>query len=178
MAFAELLVTAMDGWPVEIDLKSAVQPPISIQAPDALPVDGEVRSGGSGFSMQELRDRKLECTSIYVVSTSYPVSKGTMAKEPMTYEEFHRQLGKAGLSIRAFAKLVRMNPNSVSNYAGIGKVPTHLAVIAVLMGEMAEKGIDFRNALARLPVAAKKPRGGSRKGRFGGDRQSDLNFPQ
>ena len=94
----------------------------------------------------------------------------------MPYEEFIRQLGKAGLSVRAFAELIGMNRNSVSNYARTGEVPAHLAVIAALMGEMGEHNLNFRAVLERIDLEPKKPRGGSRRGRFGGDRQSDLDF--
>ncbi len=94
----------------------------------------------------------------------------------MTYAEFQRQLGKAGLSIRAFATLVKMNSNSISNYSKVGEVPAHLAVIAVLMGEMAERRIDFKSALSKIHIEPKKPRGRARPGRFGGDPQHDLDF--
>src|SRR3989344_2459701 len=60
----------------------------------------------------------------------------------MNYIEFQRQLGKAGLNIREFASLVKMNSNSVTNCAQRGEVPSHLAVIASLMGEMADHQID------------------------------------
>lgn len=94
----------------------------------------------------------------------------------MSYEEFLRQIGKAGLSIREFAELLRMNPNSVSNYAHTGEVPDHLAVIAALMGEMGEQQIDFRKVLGRIELRAKRPRGNAGPGRFGGDRQQDLDL--
>lgn len=81
----------------------------------------------------------------------------------MTYQEFQRQLGKAGLSVKEFSSLVGMTPNSVTNYARRESVPTHLAVISKLMGEMAEHGVDFRSPLSGLGVAPKKPRGSSRK---------------
>lgn len=77
----------------------------------------------------------------------------------MIYEEFQRQLGKAGLTVKEFSELVGMNRNSISNYAKRPTVPTHLAIISTLMGEMAERGIDFRQALAALAVSPKKPRG-------------------
>jgi len=35
----------------------------------------------------------------------------------------------------------------VTNYAKSGEVPSHLAVIAALLGEMAERKIDFRGAV-------------------------------
>ena len=92
----------------------------------------------------------------------------------MTYDEFQRQLGKAGLSIRKFADVVGMQPNSVTNYASRGEVPSHLAVIAVLLGAMVDNGLDFRLALNAVHVERKKPRGKAKKGRFGGTRQHDL----
>lgn len=92
----------------------------------------------------------------------------------MTYDEFQRQIGKAGLSIREFAELVKMNRISLSNNKKKGDVPSHLAVIAVLLGEMAEQQIDFRTVLSGIDIAPKKPRGAGAKGRFGGSKQSDL----
>lgn len=86
----------------------------------------------------------------------------------MTYNEFCRQLGKAGLSIIEFANLIKMNHRSVSNYATTSKVPDHLAIIAALMGEMADRGLDFRKVLGGIQVELKRPRGGAAKGRFGG----------
>lgn len=77
----------------------------------------------------------------------------------MTYDEFSRQIGKAGLNIREFADLVKMNRNSVTNLARRGEVPSHLAVIAALLGEMAEHKIDFRHLLAKIEIVPKKPRG-------------------
>lgn len=95
----------------------------------------------------------------------------------MNYDEFTRQLGKAGLNVRQFADLIRMNPNSVTNCAKKGEVPAHLAVIVSLMGEMAEHCIDFRSVLAKVEIEPKKPRGGGAKGVFGGSKQSDMFVP-
>ncbi|WP_208456321.1 XRE family transcriptional regulator [Burkholderia vietnamiensis] len=92
----------------------------------------------------------------------------------MTYDEFLAELGKAGLSVRGFAELIGMNRNSVSNYASCGEVPQHLAVIAVLLGEMNLRGIAFVPAIERVTVTRKKPRGRGRPGRFGGDKQEQL----
>ncbi len=61
----------------------------------------------------------------------------------MTYSEFRRQLGKAGLTIREFADLVGMSRVTISNYSAKGYVPRHLAIIASLMAEMAEYQIQF-----------------------------------
>lgn len=94
----------------------------------------------------------------------------------MTYTEFQRHLGKAGLTVKAFAELIKMNCVSLSNCARRGEVPSHLAVIAALMGEMADRGIDYREVVSRVDIARKKPRGAGKDGRFGGDhdREPDL----
>jgi transcriptional regulator with XRE-family HTH domain len=92
----------------------------------------------------------------------------------MSYANFLLELERAGLSVRAFAELVGMNPNSISNYARKSEMPTHLALIAVLVAELGSHGFDYRAAIARVEVAPKKPRGGARRGRFGGDRQISL----
>ncbi|MBK5073620.1 XRE family transcriptional regulator [Budviciaceae bacterium CWB-B4] len=77
----------------------------------------------------------------------------------MDYEEFKRQLGKAGLTGREFADLLQLNRNSISNLAQKDQVPNHYAVIATLMGEMAEHKIDFRPILERLELKKNEPRG-------------------
>jgi hypothetical protein len=92
----------------------------------------------------------------------------------MIYDEFKRHVGKAGLTIRAFADLLKLKPASISNYSKTGKVPSHLAVIIVLLAEMAEHRIDYREVLSRADIAPKKARGAG-KGKFAGDPQ-DLLF--
>ena len=94
----------------------------------------------------------------------------------MTYEEFQRQIGKAGLTISQFADLVKMNRVSLSNYGKRGEVPSHLAVISALLGEMAEHQIDYRDVLLKINISPKKPRGAGINGKFGGDKQGDLHF--
>lgn len=92
----------------------------------------------------------------------------------MKYDEFHRNVRKAGLTLTALADLLNMNRVSLSNYARQQKVPSHLAVIAVLLGELAEHGIDYRAALARIDISAKRPRGGAVVPKFGGSPQRQL----
>ncbi|WP_165222335.1 XRE family transcriptional regulator [Affinirhizobium pseudoryzae] len=94
----------------------------------------------------------------------------------MPYTEFLEELGKAGLSVRAFAELIGMNPNSISNYARSGEIPSHLALIAVLIVGISALGGDYKKIMSRVEVAHKKPRGGGRPGHFGGDRQADLDL--
>lgn len=94
----------------------------------------------------------------------------------MLYAEFLDALGRAGLSVRAFAELVGMNPNSISNYARTGELPTHLALIAVLVAGVSDLGGDYRRVMSKVELAPKKPRGGAGRGRFGGDRQNNLDL--
>ncbi len=91
----------------------------------------------------------------------------------MTYEEFQRHVGKAGLTLKEFAELVQMNRASISNLSKKGEIPSHLAVIACLLGEMAEQRIEFRSALARLDIRRKKPRGSAARARFSAGKQAD-----
>jgi transcriptional regulator with XRE-family HTH domain len=94
----------------------------------------------------------------------------------MTYSAFLVDLGKAGLTVRAFADLLGMNRNSVSNYARADEVPRHLALTAALFAEMNVQGLDFRAVAQRIDMAPKKPRGAAKPGRFGGERQDQLEF--
>jgi transcriptional regulator with XRE-family HTH domain len=102
--------------------------------------------------------------------------KCVLIRAGMPYAEFLAELSKAGLSVRAFAELMGMNPNSISNYAHTSELPTHLALIAVLIVGINEMGGDYRRIISRVPVTPKKPRGGARRGHFGGDRQNSLDF--
>lgn len=77
----------------------------------------------------------------------------------VNYEEFRRHLGKAGLTNKAFAELVAINEKSVTNMAQKPEVPNHYAVIALLMGELADNGIEFKAKLLRLELKDAKPRG-------------------
>lgn len=61
----------------------------------------------------------------------------------MPYTEFQRLVGKAGLSIKEFAALLDMKPNSITNYSKQGMVPTHIAVIVALISTMKDEGLDF-----------------------------------
>ena len=89
----------------------------------------------------------------------------------MPYANFLEELRKTGLSVREFAELIGMNPNSVSNYARTGELPTHLALIAVLVVGISEMGGDYRRIMSRVERVRKKPRGSASQGRFGGWRQ-------
>ncbi len=91
----------------------------------------------------------------------------------MEYREFLREIRKAHLTLAGFARLVGMNRVSLSNYAKRGRVPSHLAIIARLLGEMGKRNIEFQSLLQSIEIEPKKPRGAG-IGKFGGDRQSRL----
>ncbi|NOT88447.1 MAG: helix-turn-helix domain-containing protein [Lysobacter sp.] len=94
----------------------------------------------------------------------------------MPYSVFLAELQRIGLSVRAFAELIGMNPNSISNYARGGELPAHIALIAVLVVAVSEMGGDYRQAMSKVTLTPKKPRGGARRGRFGGDPQQGMEF--
>lgn len=94
----------------------------------------------------------------------------------MEYDEFKRQLGKAGLSVKAFTALVKINRNTITNYKRTGEVPSHWGIVAVLMGLMADNKLDFKEALSNLEIVPNKVRGGAAIGRFGGSKQTDLHL--
>ena len=93
----------------------------------------------------------------------------------MTYDEFQRHIGKAGLKLHEFASLMNMSHVSISNYRKKGDVPRHLSIIAVLIAEMVEQGIDYRTILSRVDMTPKKPRT-LVAGRFGGNKQVNLDL--
>ena len=68
----------------------------------------------------------------------------------MPYTEFQRLVGKAGLSIKEFAALLDMKPNSITNYSKQGVVPTHIAVIVALISTMKDEGLDFYPIFERV----------------------------
>ncbi len=95
--------------------------------------------------------------------------------DKVDYDQFLLELAKADLSVKEFATLIGMTPNSVTNYAR-KDVPSHLAIMSVLMAEMNSNRLNIREALAKVQLAKKKPRGGAMAGRFGNDRQTALDF--
>ena len=77
----------------------------------------------------------------------------------MDHKEFIRQLGKAGLTQVEFANLPCMPPATLSSYRKKERVPDHAAVIASLVGEMADHGLEFRHVFERIGIQRNKPRG-------------------
>ena len=96
------------------------------------------------------------------------------ARLAVTYDDFLQELGRAGLTVRDFAELLAMRPNSVSNNARRGEVPSHIAVISSLLAEMQLHRVPYRPVFDRLDLSKKKPRGGALPGKFGGDKQPPV----
>lgn len=71
----------------------------------------------------------------------------------MDYAEFRRHLGKAGLTVGGFAAYMGVTANAVSNHARRGEVPRSYALLAVLMGDAADRGVDFASLLRRFGVS-------------------------
>lgn len=94
----------------------------------------------------------------------------------VTYEDFLVELNKAGLSVKRFADLIGMQPNSVSNNKKRGEIPVHLALIATLLAEMSARQINYEPVMARVQPLKKRARGAAVEGRFAGDKQTTLGF--
>lgn len=72
-------------------------------------------------------------------SFTFPQIEG-VESAAMTYNQFKHELKCAKLSIKNFAELLNMNPNSITNYRRSGTVPQHLAIIAVMLAELSTRG--------------------------------------
>ena len=81
----------------------------------------------------------------------------------MDYQEFRRQLGKAGMTINQYAELLHVLPSSISNYAKKGRVPQSHAIIVVALGDAGDRGFNFRELLARYCVYPRRPSGRNSK---------------
>lgn len=92
----------------------------------------------------------------------------------LKYDDFIGELNKAGLTVRRFAELMGMKPNSVSNNKKTGEIPMHLAVIASLLAELSSRNIEYSPIFERLEPGRKRPRGAAKPGKFAGDPQGVL----
>lgn len=79
----------------------------------------------------------------------------------MTYQDFIDELAAANISGREFARLLRLNENTIANYKQRGDVPSNLAAVAVLMRALAEHGIPYRERLEALDIKPNARRGKS-----------------
>ncbi len=70
----------------------------------------------------------------------------------MLYAEFRRHLGKAGMTINQFAAYLGVRPASVSNYSKSGVVPRNYAIIAILLGDIADRGVNCSELLGSFGV--------------------------
>ena len=76
----------------------------------------------------------------------------------MNYDELIRNIGKAGLDIKEFAELIKANPNSITNLKSKEKMPKNIAVIAVLLGEVVYKGLEYKHLFEKLDLEEQKAR--------------------
>ena len=76
----------------------------------------------------------------------------------MKYNEFIRNITKAGLDIKKFAELIKANPNSITNLKAKNKIPKNIAIIAVLLGEMVDKGLEYKHLFEKLDLEEQKAR--------------------
>lgn len=82
----------------------------------------------------------------------HKISWSSQAGFALTYSEFRRHLGKAGMTINDFAAYLCVRPSSVSNYAKAGEVPRTYAMLVVLMGEAVDRGVSVVDVLTRYGI--------------------------
>ena len=99
---------------------------------------------------------------------------GELGTLPMTYYEFLRQLGKAGLTVKEFAKLIRMNRISISNNSKQGQSAVASRCDRLPYGRDGGAGLDYREVLSRIDIEPKKARGAAARGKFAGDHREDM----
>ena len=87
-------------------------------------------------------------------------------------------MGRAGLSNKDFAELVKLNSKSITNYAKEDHVPEHWAIVALLMGELAGNEIEFQHLIKKMNLEPNKVRGAAAIGRWGGSKQYDFAYPE
>ena len=68
----------------------------------------------------------------------------------MTYSEFQTELINSGLSIKDFASLIGMHPNTVTNYKSKEVLPLNLAIVITLLAELKVNGIDPQPIVAQV----------------------------
>ncbi len=76
----------------------------------------------------------------------------------MNYNEFKRNIGKAGLSLKEFAVLIKASPNSITNLASKEVMPKNLAIISVLLGELVDNDIEYRHLFEKMDLIKQKAR--------------------
>lgn len=81
----------------------------------------------------------------------------------MDYAAFQQVVSDAGLSLRQFAHLLKLNPNSITNCKRRNAVPAHLVVIALLVRELASHDIDYQSVIDRAGITPNAPRGTGRQ---------------
>lgn len=84
----------------------------------------------------------------------------------MLYAEFRRHLGKAGMTINEFAAYLGIRPASVSNYSKSGSVPRAYAIIAILLGEAADRSVNSAQLLENFGVTPRAVPTGSNVKQF------------
>ena len=76
----------------------------------------------------------------------------------MDYEEFTRNVRKTGLTLKEFAHLIKTNPNSITNLSKKEQMPKNLTIIAVLLGELVDKGLGYEHLFQKMELEPHKAR--------------------
>ena len=60
----------------------------------------------------------------------------------MKYQEFELELLKTGFTIKDFASLLSMNPNSITAFQSDGVIPLNIAIMLALIANIKSSGGD------------------------------------
>jgi hypothetical protein len=74
----------------------------------------------------------------------------------MKYEDFKQQVKSTGLTLKAFAHLLGINPISISNFKARGEVPDQLGLIACFMADYKQNDMDFMELFDRAGLLKKE----------------------
>jgi antitoxin component HigA of HigAB toxin-antitoxin module len=67
----------------------------------------------------------------------------------MNYKELKLNIARAGLTLKEFAELIGSHPNSITNLKQREAVPKNIAIISILMAELAKNEADIKTILKR-----------------------------
>lgn len=77
----------------------------------------------------------------------------------MNYQELKKRICKTGLTIKEFAILLRLNPNTITNLSKKEEMPRNLVIIVSLMVKMEENKLEYLGIFEELNLKENKPRG-------------------
>jgi hypothetical protein len=107
-------------------------------------------SADETFSVNENHNNKIAKVLNYLdyaKRTTLGIHENIKQSKDLTYEELKMNIARAGLTIKEFAELMGLHPNSITNLKQREIVPKNIAIISLLMAELAGNKIDIKSLL-------------------------------